>query len=274
VDNSASTSGFGHTTTQVDLSEFIIGHDNCEEGETGDSEMGESNLSCSEGFVEEGSVEEDGDKNGFEDESSVGVVVDHTLLRDGESSSLADHEIGPLHAHDGDEVASLGESKSFSSVADLGSRDDRVLVEVETFTFVPSAFRPGVGRSVDVEETDIDTVVLVTVPVDLSLVRFVQVVGVTVVQSSGVVNISGIGDISVLKSESESGAGAHSVIVQDVEIGKESSGSLDKTDLQVSERDKLGIHEMVSLGVTGESFHDIKLGVLVGERNGGDHISS
>jgi len=31
---------------------------------------------------------------------------------------------------------------------------------------------------------------------------------------------------------------------------------------------------MVSLGVTGVSFHDIKLGVLVSERDGGDHISS
>jgi len=274
VDDSTSASGLGHTVSEVDLSEFIIGHDNCEERETGDSEMGEGDLSCSEGFVEEGSVKEDGDKDGLEDESRVRVVVDHTLLGDRESSSLADHEIGPLYAHDGDEVTGLGESKSFSSVADLGSGDDRVLVEVETFTFVPSAARPGVGSSVDVEESDINTVVLVSVPVELGLEGLVQVVGVTVVKGSRVVDISGCGDVSVLKGESEGGAGAYSVIVEDVEIGKESSGSLDKTDLQVSERDKLGIHEMVSLGVTGVSFHDIKLGVLVGERDGGDHISS
>lgn len=31
---------------------------------------------------------------------------------------------------------------------------------------------------------------------------------------------------------------------------------------------------MVTFGVTGISFHNIKLGVLVGERDGGDHISS
>jgi len=274
VDDSTSASGLGHTASEVDLSEFIIGHDNCEERETGDSEMREGDLSCSEGFVEEGSVKEDGDKDGLEDESRVRVVVDHTLLGDRESSSLADHEIGPLYAHDGDEVTGLGESKSFSSVADLGSGDDRVLVEVETFTFVPSAARPGVGSSVDVEESDINTVVLVSVPVELGLEGLVHVVGVTVVKGSRVVDISGCGDVSVLKGESEGGAGAYSVIVEDVEIGEESSGSLDKTDLQVSERDKLGIHEMVSLGVTGVSFHDIKLGVLVGERDGGDHISS
>jgi hypothetical protein len=142
VDDSTSASGLGHTASEVDLSEFIIGHDNCEERETGDSEMGEGDLSCSEGFVEEGSVKEDGDEDGLEDESSVGVVVDHTLLGDRESSSLADHEIGPLDAHDRDEVTGLGESESFSSVADLGSGDDGVLVEVETFTFVPSAARP------------------------------------------------------------------------------------------------------------------------------------
>lgn len=274
VEDSASTSRFRHTITQEDLSEFIIGHDDSEEGETGDSEMGEGDLSGTERLVEEGHVGKDSDEDSLEDESSVSVVVDHTLLGDGESSGLADHQIGPLHAHDGDEVTTLGESEGFSSVADLSSGDDRVLVEVETFTFVPSAASPRVGRSVDVEETDIDTVVLVGVPVELSLERFALVVGVTVVQSSGVVDIVSIGDVTILKGEMEGGAGANSVIVQNVEIGEESSRSLDNTNLQVSEGDKLGIHEMVSLGVTGVSLHDIKLRVLVGERDGGYHISS
>jgi len=134
--------------------------------------MGERNLSGTEGLVEERSVSEDTDKDSLEDETSVSVVVDHTLLGDREGSGLADHKIGPLHAHDGNEVTTLGESKSFSSVADLGSRDNGLFVEVKTFTFVPSALRPGVGRSVNVEETDIDTVVLVTVPVELGLEGF------------------------------------------------------------------------------------------------------
>jgi hypothetical protein len=274
MDHGSSASRLGHTVTEEDLSDFIVRHDDSEEGERGDSEMGERNLSGTEGLVEERSVGEDTDKDSLEDETSVSVVVDHTLLGDREGSGLADHKIGPLHAHDGDEVTTLGESKSFSSVADLGSRDNGVFVEVKTFTFVPSALRPGVGRSVNVEETDINTVVLVTVPVELGLEGFAKVVGVTVVKLGGVVDIGGIGDVTILKGESESSSRADSIIVKDVEICEESSGSLHNTNLQVSERDKLGIHEMVSLGVTGISLHDIKLGVLVGERDGGYHISS
>jgi len=274
VDHGSSASRLGHAVTEEYLSDFIVRHDDSEEGERGDGEMGERNLSGTEGLVEERSVGEDTDKDSLEDETSVSVVVDHTLLGDGKGSGLADHQIGPLHAHDGDEVTTLGESKSFSSVADLGSRDNGVFVEVEAFTFVPSALRPGVGRSVNVEETDIDTVVLVTVPVELGLEGLAKVVGVTVVKLGGVVDIGGVGDVTILKGESKSSGGADSIIVEDVEVGEESSGSLHNTNLQVSERDKLGIHEMVSLGVTGVSLHDIKLGVLVGERDGGYHISS
>ena len=50
-------------------------------------------------------VQEDGDKGSFEEETKVAEVVDHTLLRDGEVSGLADHEISPLDANDGDEIA-------------------------------------------------------------------------------------------------------------------------------------------------------------------------
>ena len=274
VEDSASTSGFAHAITQVDLSDFIIGHDDSEERETGDSEMGEGDLSGSEGLVESGNVGEEADEDGLEDESGVSVHVDHTLLGDGEGTGLADHQIGPLDAHDGDEVTTLGESEGFSSVADLSSGDDRVLVEVKTFTFVPSALGPGVGGTVDVEKADIDTIVLVSVPVNLSLVGVRHVVGVSVVEGGGVVDIGGIGDVTILKGKGEGGAGAKSVFVEDVEIGEESSRSLHDTDLQVSERDELGVHEMVTLGVTGVSLHDIKLGVLVGEGDGGDHVSS
>lgn len=274
VEDSASTSGFTHSIAQVDLPKFIIGHDDSEEGETGNSEMGEGDLSGTERLVAPGHVGKESDEDSLEDESSVSVVVDHTLLGDGESSGLADHQIGPLHAHDGYEVTTLGESEGFSSVADLSSGDDRVLVEIETLTFVPSAASPRVGGSVDVEEADIDSVVQVSVPVELSLVRLAHVVGVSIVQSCGVVDIGGVRDVTILKGEVESGAWADSVIVQNVEIGEESSRSLDNSNLQVSEGDQLGVHEMVSLGVTRVSLHDIKLGVLVGERDGGYHISS
>lgn len=85
--------------------------------------MGEGNLSGSEGEVEEWHVTEDGYEGSLEEQSDVGVVVNHTLLGDRESTGLGDHEIGPLYAHNRDEVASLSISQSFSGVADLGFRD-------------------------------------------------------------------------------------------------------------------------------------------------------
>ena len=70
------------------------------------------------------------------------------------------------------------------------------------------------------------------------------------------------------------GAWANTVIVEDAKIGEESSRGLNNTNLQVSKGDKFGVHKMVSLGVTGVSFHDIKLRVLIGERDGGNHIGT
>ena len=274
MEDSSSTSRFSHSSSKVDLSEFIISHNDSEERERGNGEMGEGNLSGTERLVDEGQVSEECDKNGLKDESSVSVHVDHTLLGDGESASLADHQIGPLYAHDGDEVTTLGESESFSSVTDLRARNNGVLVEIKTFTFVPSASGPGVGGSAGVEKTDIDTVVLVTVPVECGLVRVAHVVGVSVVKGLGVVNIGGVRDVTIFEGKLEGGGGANTVIVENVEIGEESSRGLNNTNLQVSKGDKFGIHKMVSLGVTGVSFHDIKLRVLIGERDGGNHIGT
>jgi hypothetical protein len=51
------------------------------------------------------------------------------LLRDGKVTGLANHEIGPLHTHDGNEITGLGILESFSSVADLSFADYGVAVE-------------------------------------------------------------------------------------------------------------------------------------------------
>ena len=47
-------------------------------------------------------VAEECDKGGLKEESEVGVVVQHSLLRDGQVTGLANHEIRPLYAHNGD----------------------------------------------------------------------------------------------------------------------------------------------------------------------------
>ena len=50
-----------------------------------------------------------------------------------------------------------------------------------------------------------------------------------------VILVRGVGDVTSLKSKVESGAGADTVIVEDIEICEETSGSLDDTNLEISE---------------------------------------
>ena len=69
--------------------------------------MREGNHAGTEDGVEEGNVAEDGDERGLEEQSEVRVHVDHALLGDGQVSGLADEEIGPLDAHNGDEITAL-----------------------------------------------------------------------------------------------------------------------------------------------------------------------
>jgi len=109
--------------------------------------VSEGNLSGTEGDVKEWNVEEDGDEGGLEEDSEVTHGVDHKLLRKGKVSGLADHQIGPLDAHDGDEVSGLGILEGFGSVADWPSISDvGELVEFWESSWlirVPSALSPG-----------------------------------------------------------------------------------------------------------------------------------
>jgi len=63
-------------------------------------------------------------------------------------------------------------------------------------------------------------------------------------------------------------------IVQDQEVCVHTGRSLDYTDLEVGEGDKLGIYKMIFLGVSWCSVHDIELWVFVSERDGWDHVGT
>jgi hypothetical protein len=78
----SSGSGVHHAASKEDLSSLVVEHDDHEERHRGDSEMGEGDHAGSEHSVEEGNVTEDGDESGLEEQSEVGVTVDHTLLGD------------------------------------------------------------------------------------------------------------------------------------------------------------------------------------------------
>ena len=94
-----------HTISKPNLTELIIEEDSNEEGEGWDGEVGEWNWSGTKGDVQEWNVQKDGDEGGLEEESEVTEVVDHELLGEGKVSSLANHKISPLDAHNRDEIS-------------------------------------------------------------------------------------------------------------------------------------------------------------------------
>ena len=64
--------------------------------------MWEGDAAGSEKEIAVVEVAEESDKGSLKEESKVGVVVQHSLLRDGQVTGLANHEIRPLYAHNGD----------------------------------------------------------------------------------------------------------------------------------------------------------------------------
>jgi len=104
-------------------------------------------LSGTESNIEEWNVEEDSDESSLEEKSEVTEVVDHELLGEGKVSSLANHKISPLDAHNRDEISGLSILKSFNGVANRPVFGVvRVLVEIRVVfdigMWAPSAGSP------------------------------------------------------------------------------------------------------------------------------------
>jgi hypothetical protein len=189
-------------------------------------------------------------------------------LGDGESTGLADHEVGPLYAHNRDKVTSLSVSQSLGCVANLGSRDNRSWVEGQASLGGPSADWPWLGFTTSEEKTNIDSIVLVAIPVKDGFEVLVIVVTVSILRHGAfnrnmfsvgisnvlvsssislvawnrvwlvrIVSVLSSGHVSRFKSKSESSTRADTIIVKDIEVSEETSGGLDNTNLEVSEWD-------------------------------------
>lgn len=65
-----------------------------------------------------------------------------------------------------------------------------------------------------------------------------------------------------------------SEIIQNEEVSVHAGRGLYHTDLEVGERDQLGVDEMVQFGVSWNAIHNVKFWVLIGEGDGWHHISS
>jgi len=260
----------------------------------------EWDLSGSEGDVKEWNVKEDGNEEGLREESEVSEGVNHTLLSEGEVSSLADHQISPLDANDGDKVAGLSIFQSLSGVADWFVSDVGEFVELWKISIVrvESANSPVIrasnlfgtlwSLSVGVEESNIELSRFSGIPSEGNPV-FLSIFSIAVSISAGsnisefiisvlslfwVVKITGQRFWSFEKSQTPKSLWSDTEIVQDQEIGIHTSRSLNDTDLQVGEGNQFSVNEMVQFGLSWLSVHDIELWVLVSERDSWDHIGS
>lgn len=136
-----------HAGSEPEFSQLIVEEDGNVEREGWNSEVREWDLSGTEGNVEWWDIQQEGDECGFEEKSEVSEFVDHKLLGEGKVSGLADHQIGPLDAHNGDKVTGLSVFKSLGGVADwvvVGNvRESVEIWEAFFFSWVPSAVSPG-----------------------------------------------------------------------------------------------------------------------------------
>lgn len=231
--------------------------------------MRQGNSTGTQHQVEERNVWKDSDKGGLEEEAKDHVAINHTLLRDGEVTGLADKQVGPLHNNNRDKVTTLSVTESFGSVADLLASDRWEAVECGLFggIGVPAARSPRWSGAINEEKTEINIHGLETIPVELWSFVKIAVIGiscffgeigselsnnsvnglvvVSVTESvgvGGVVDISVLGDNTILKSKEEGSWGRQTVIIEHVEIGEETSRGLNDTNLEISEGNKLSVH--------------------------------
>jgi hypothetical protein len=260
----------------------------------------EWDLSGSEGDVEEWNVKEDGNEEGLREESEVSEGVNHTLLSEGEVSSLADHQISPLDANDGDEVAGLSIFQSLSGVADWFVSDVGEFVKLWKISIVrvesangpvirgSNVFNTFWSLSVTVEESNIELSRFSSIPsegnpvfwcissvaVSISAGSNITISIISVLSLFWVVFISRQRFWSFEKSQTPKCLWSDTEIVQDQEIGIHTSRSLNDTDLQVGEGNQFRVNEMVQFGLSWLSVHDIEFWVLVSEGDSWDHIGS
>lgn len=157
-----------HTVSKIDLSKLVVEEDGNVVGETWASEMWEWDCSGSKSGVHEWNVKEESNKSGLEEDSEVTERVDHTLLGKREVSGLADHQISPLDAHDGYEIAGLSELEGLGGVANwvpFGSLGLSVEPWKGLVSWVVSALNPSSWISVlSIEHSNINLSVLLFIP--------------------------------------------------------------------------------------------------------------
>eukprot|EP00976_Prorocentrum_cordatum_P096718 1190680-Prorocentrum_minimum.AAC.6 len=75
-----------------------------------------------------------------------------------------------------------------------------------------------------------------------------------------------------LEADAGQGPGGVAVVVEHHHVGEEAGKRLHDANLEVGEGDQAAVHEAVGGGVTGGAVHDVRLLLLVGERDGGHHV--
>lgn len=231
-------------------------------------------------------------------------MVDHELLTERESPGLGDEEVSLLHIDDRHEEGCLSVFQGVRRVADL--RLSQLLLPVETWVLavaVPSALGPCSNWLPEVEEPDVKINLSVRIPVKNVKFFVVEIRAALRVHEintlflrglswpelaktslcsgialedgiAGIVNIPRIGNNSWLSSKAEKSGWGNTVIVEHVEVTPIACKKLQHSNLEIRVANKLCIDQSVSFCASGVFLHDVELGVLVGERNGGNHISA
>ena len=73
-------------------------------------------------------------------------------------------------------------------------------------------------------------------------------------------------------ADAEETRGPEAVLGHDDQVDEEAGAGLNEADLAVGHRDETRVDELVAQRVARLALHDVRLGLLVGERDGGHHV--
>jgi len=189
---------FAEVTEKV-LTSLVVGKDDSHEGHCRDP-VKEVDGTSAEGSVERGDVAEKGAKSSFPHETKVEPTVAHTLSVQRKLTSLAAHEIGPLHDDDGNEEGALSVGEGLFRVV--------AGISVGVIVQVKATFLERLRNAIDQDMTE---------PAALENI---------ISESSQVITVKGVGSPGKDR-------GIKAIVVQDAEVGVETGDGLNDTNLEV-----------------------------------------
>jgi hypothetical protein len=126
----------------------------------------------------------------------------------------------------------------------------------------------------DIEQPSIHFVIYSRTPTDFTIFIRKTEIGITLIRFIRIVNIRIAWIISLLAIEENKSHEGEPIIIEDIEISEHASNKFHYSNLHIGEANQFSGDQMISLGISGHSFHNIEFPILISQCDSWSHISS